>query len=168
MKNHITATFKTRQALEHAIIELGKIGVERDQITVISKEETHNAHVKFYEDVDIEESAGEAATTGSLVGGVLGGILTATAIALPGANLIVGGALAATLLGAGAGAMTGAVAGGLLGALGGYGVSEADAKYYEDEIIAGSSLLMVEPRSALERTEIMNVLNREEAYRLAA
>ncbi|GEM_PF-4727467 len=168
MKNQITATFKTRETLEHALIELEKIGIEKDQITIIATEETRNHHTKYYEDVDIENSAAQGATSGSLVGGVLGGLVTATALALPGINLVVGGALAATLLGAGAGAMTGAVAGGLLGALGGYGVSEADAKFYEKEIMAGSSLLMVSPEDETEKAKVLAVLNAEKAYRLAA
>lgn len=168
MSNHITATFKTRGALEHALLELEKIGIHQDQISLITQEDSHKTYMNIDEDIDIEESAGEAATSGSLVGAILGGIVTATAVALPGINIVVGGAVAATLIGAGAGALTGAVAGGLMGALGAYGVSEADAKVYEEEIKAGSALLMVKPRSAIEHERIKNLLIREDTSRLAA
>lgn len=168
MTKYITATFRSPEALEHALIELERINVHKDQIGIITRESTQSSIAKYHEDVDIEQSAGEGATAGSLVGAILGGIVSATAVVLPGVNVIVGGALAATLLGAGAGALTGAVAGGLLGALGGYGVSEADAKYYEEEVMSGSTLIVIEPKSALQHEEIKAILGREDAHRLAA
>ena len=168
MTNYITATFRTRDELKNALLGLESIGVKEDQITIIAKEDTHKGYAELHEDVDIEKSTSEAATTGSLIGALLGGVVAATAFVLPGVNVIVGGALAATLLGAGAGAMTGAVAGGLLGALGAYGVSEADAKVYEEEIKSGSTLIMVQPTSNVQHREITEVLGRENAYRLAA
>ena len=91
-----------------------------------------------------EEKATDVAggtATGAVGGGVVGGVLGALAAGLiPGIGPIVGaGILTATLIGAGAGA----AAGGLLGGLTGLGVSDEDAKYYEDEFKSGRSLVAV-------------------------
>ena len=46
MTNYITATFKSRESLEHALTELDKIGVRDSQISLIAKEEAHKSYSK--------------------------------------------------------------------------------------------------------------------------
>ncbi len=72
--------------------------------------------------------------------GALGGLLLgATALTISGIGLVIAGPLAAVLGGAGIGAVTG----GLAGALAGLGVSEDDARQYEERVEAGDILVVV-------------------------
>ena len=171
MTQLITTSLKDRAELRETLAELESIGIREEQTTVLANEDVHREHLSHapeHHDESVEEGAAEAATAGGLVGAVLGGIVTATALALPGVNVVVGGALAATALGAGAGAMTGAVAGGLLGALGTYGVSEAEAAKYEEDIRGGRILLMVKPETEMQHQEIARIFATHEKARLAA
>lgn len=89
-------------------------------------------------------AAGTAATTGAVAGGVLGGVagwlLAAGALVLPGVGpLLAAGALGAALAGAAVGAGLGAVA----GALGTLGIPEEEARWYEEEVRGGGTLVTV-------------------------
>tara|TARA_B100000686_G_scaffold339614_1_gene413979 strand:+ start:1321 stop:1839 length:519 start_codon:yes stop_codon:yes gene_type:complete len=172
MTQLLTTTLRNRSELQSTLNELEQIGVRDEQITVLSNEKTHHKHFgtldEDHQEETVEEGAAEAATSGGLVGAVLGGVITATSLALPGVNILVGGALAATLVGAGAGAMTGAVAGGLLGALGTYGVTEAEARKYEEDIRAGRILLMVKPSDESQHIDIARIIAEHDKKRLAA
>jgi hypothetical protein len=79
-----------------------------------------------------------------LLGAVIGGIAAiGTNVLLPGLGLVVAGPIAAALLGAGAGGATG----GLVGALIGWGIPEERAKYYEEGIRKGGTVVGVKPRT---------------------
>ncbi len=94
-----------------------------------------------YDDLNEQGDTGAGATTGAISGGVLGGILGAVAaILIPGFGpVIAGGILAATL----GGAAIGALAGGLVGALTHLGIPEEEARYYQDELNAGKTIVTV-------------------------
>lgn len=123
-----------------AVDELRNMGVSNEDISYASVKE------------DKLEEAKEGAATGASTGGVIGaiaGLAVATGI-LPGlGTLIVAGPLAAALGLSGAvattaaGAITGAAAGGIIGALAKWGVSEVEAKTYEERLKRGSILLIV-------------------------
>ncbi|MGI9147958.1 MAG: DUF1269 domain-containing protein [Chloroflexota bacterium] len=106
---------------------------------------------------DIAEDAGAkavgGATTGAVTGGVLGGLtgllVGIGALAIPGIGPVVAGGVLASAFGIGggtavAGAGIGAAAGGLLGALTGLGFSHDEAKYYDDGVRGGRTLVTVE------------------------
>ena len=113
---------------------------------------------------DTETTVGSAAS-GAVAGGVLGGIAGLLAglagLAIPGIGpILVGGALATTLGTAGAtavaGAGIGAVAGGLIGALADMGIPEEDARYYEEHLRAGRTLVTVRAGTrVMEAVEIL-------------
>jgi len=92
------------------------------------------------------------ATTGAVAGGVLGGLtgllVGIGALAIPGIGpVIAGGALASAFgLGGGtavAGAGIGAAAGGIVGALTGLGFSDDEARYYDEGVRGGRTLVTV-------------------------
>jgi hypothetical protein len=89
-------------------------------------------------------AAGTAATTGAVAGGVLGGVagwlLAAGALVIPGVGpFLAAGALGAALAGAAVGAGLGAIA----GALGTLGIPEEEARWYEEEVRGGGTLVTV-------------------------
>jgi hypothetical protein len=142
----IIGVFRDRSHAEQAIHDLKALEVQ----------DTDISYVGLNRDNEIETTAGdgsavaEGATSGAVTGGVIGaiaGLAVANGI-LPGlGTLFVAGPIA-TALGLGgaaattaAGAMTGAAAGGLIGALGGLGVSETDARDYEERVRSGDALV---------------------------
>jgi len=84
-------------------------------------------------------------------GAVAGGLLGVAALAIPGVGpLAAAGAIASSAIpGAAAiGAGAGAVAGGLTGLLSNHGISDEDARYYEDRIKQGGYFLSVDADEA--------------------
>lgn len=100
------------------------------------------------------------AATGAVGGGVIGGLIgAAAALLIPGIGpAVAGGILAATL----GGAAIGAVAGGFIGALTGMGVDESDARYYQDELESGRSIVTV--RTTDRYDEAVSILRSAGAY----
>lgn len=96
----------------------------------------------------------QGAVSGAATGAILGGLAgLAAAVFIPGLGaFFIGGPLAAALgLGGAAattvsGAATGAVAGGLIGALTSLGLSEQEARIYEDRVSGGAILVAVPAR----------------------
>lgn len=160
----VTATFKTRMAAEHALRELETIGITDDQIAMVLTDETRGKSFQIKEGSKIDEGLAGGATAGGIIGAVLGSLATASAIAIPGLNVVVVGAAVSTLAGLGAGA----VAGGFLGALVGAGIPEHEAKVYENSLKDGSILMAVEPKDKNQKSKILDIFQREDAYNLAA
>ncbi len=102
--------------------------------------------------------AGEGAATGLVAGGILGGLggwlVGIGALAIPGVGpFIAAGALGAALTGAAVGAGVGAIAGALIG----MGIPEEEAKYYEQEVRGGRTLVSVQAGSRVgEADEILH------------
>jgi len=90
---------------------------------------------------DPEPQKAEARTS-IITGGVVGGLAGAGAAALfiPGLGLAIAGGLLAATLG---GAAIGGIAGGFLGAFTHIGVPEHTARYYEQEVKAGNTVVVV-------------------------
>ncbi len=79
--------------------------------------------------------------TSLVTGGVIGGVLgAAAALLLPGIGPIVAGGVLAEVFG---GLAIGSIAGGFLGAFTSMGVPEEQARYYEQEIKAGRTILAI-------------------------
>ena len=160
----ITATFKTRTAAEETLRDFEKLGVTSEQIGLIVSDETRGKTFNIEEGSKMDEGLATGATAGGIVGVVLGALSTATAMAIPGLNIVVAGSLVSALAGIGAGA----TAGGFVGALIGAGIPEHEAKLYEDQLMNGSILLAVEPKDDDQRKQIKNILEHQDAYNLAA
>lgn len=164
MSNLVTATFKTRQAAEHSLRELEAIGITDEQTALIVTDETRGKSFQIKEGTKMDEGAAGGATAGGIIGALMGTMATATAVAIPGLNIVVAGAAISSLAGLGAGA----AAGGLIGALGGAGIPEHEAKIYEDELKEGSILLAIEAEDNDQKDQVKKVLQKEDAYHLAA
>lgn len=164
MSHFITATFKTRDAALSAMQQLEAAGITEEQIGLIVTDETRGKSFNIEENTKADEGAAAGATFGGIVGGVLAAMAGAGALAFPGLNLIVSGAVVSGLAGAGAGAATG----GLVGLLVGAGMHEHEAKVYEDEVKTGAILLAVEPENKDQKKTIEDILERSDSYNLAA
>ena len=116
MSNRINATFKTKTAAEAVLNELERIGVKEEQISAITSDESRGHTFNIESHSKAAEGTGIGAATGGVIGAILGGLATATAMAIPGLNSVVSGALVSTLAGLGAGATAGGLVGGLVGA----------------------------------------------------
>jgi len=138
---------------EQALNGLKAAGFTPAQVSVVAKDKRDVKQM-----ADNTDMAGEGAATGAVTGGVLGGLagflVGISAMVIPGIGPIVGtGILVSTLAGAGIGAATG----GLVGALTGQGVSEEDAKGYEENVRQGSILLTVQANSEAQEAEARRV-----------
>ncbi|MBY0525416.1 MAG: general stress protein [Gemmataceae bacterium] len=122
----LIATFADCQQAEHYVEELRNAGFKGDEIGVLSPHDTHE---------DVEDQA----VAGAITGGMFGALAGAVALGLiPG----IGPVLAAgSLVGA---AAAGAATGGLLGTLIGLGIPEERARRYEEEFLAGRTLVVVQ------------------------
>jgi uncharacterized membrane protein len=164
MTSFVTATFKTREAAESALTELERKGFTDEQISMVVTDETRGNSFNIEEGNKIDEGAAAGATAGGLVGGILGSLATASAIAIPGLNIVVVGTAVSALAGIGAGAATGGLIGGLVGA----GIPEHEAKVFEDEIRSGAILIAVKPEDGEQHQKAKEVFEKGDAYNLAA
>lgn len=139
----LIATFANRSKAERFVSELKRAGFKDDEIGMLSPHD-HN------------EAIEEDAVAGAITGGALGAFAGAMAIGLiPGIGPVIAAGILTGVLG---GAAAGATAGGLLGALIGLGVPEDQAHRYEEEFLAGRTLVVVQ---ALARGgEALDVLRR--------
>jgi hypothetical protein len=139
--------FKDKDSADKAIKALETRGYTKDEINIITSDETRDKYFKDGKTVDVEnktlKGAGAGSAIGLTLGALIGGILAVGSVVVPGVGLIVAGPLAAALAGAGAGSL----AGGLVGALTGWGVSEVKAKRYEKAIKEGKIVVGVRPHS---------------------
>lgn len=144
----LTALFRNRQGAERAYDSLKERGYSDEEINVLMSDATRDKHFRDGVETELGNKALEGAGTGGAIGGALGAIIggiaaIGTNVLLPGLGLVVAGPIAAALVGAGAGGATG----GLVGALIGWGIPEERAKYYEEGIREGGTVVGVTPRS---------------------
>jgi len=179
--------FTERNLAEHAIERLHQAGFTNDQIGFVSREgDTEErapiipvepaigaaptagapigvAPVYTSPDEDVTptaENKTEVTTTGVVSGGVVGGILgAAAALLIPGFGPAIAGGILTAVLG---GAAIGAVAGGLIGALTNMGVPEEEARFYQDELQAGRTLVTVQAGNRYD--EALEILRQNGAY----
>jgi hypothetical protein len=179
--------FTERNLAEHAIERLHQAGFTNDQIGFVSREgyteeqapiipaepaigasPTAGApigvapvYTPANDDVTpTAESKTEATAAGVVGGGVVGGILgAAAALLIPGFGPAIAGGILTAVLG---GAAIGAVAGGLIGALTNMGVPEDEARFYQDELQAGRTLVTVQAGNRYD--EALEILRQGGAY----
>ena len=138
-----SAVFDSSEEAERALSELRSAGFDEDSISIIGQ---HGEQSGTNDDGDAGDKAADAGK-GAIGGAIVGGLLGVAALAIPGVGpLVAAGGIASTAIpGAAAiGAGAGAVAGGLTGLLTNHGVSDDDARYYEDRINQGGIFLSVD------------------------
>jgi hypothetical protein len=150
----VTAVFRDHYEAERAFDYLSAKGYANNEINVLMSDRTRASFVSPKD--RSKNEAGSMATEGMGVGGAIGTVVGAalaavaaigTTLAIPltgGASLVVAGPIAAALAGAGAGAVTG----GAIGALVGWGITEQNARAYEDALREGGVVIGVIPRNA--------------------
>lgn len=150
MAETIFGLFEDKKTAEGAVNELKTNGYEAKDISIIMREEKDAESVEPNTGENVAEGAATGAVTGGVIGGLAGLFVGIGAITIPGIGaILIGGPLAALLGLTGiaattvSGAATGALAGGLVGALVGLGLSEDDARVYEEKIKSGGVLLAV-------------------------
>lgn len=158
MTRTVFGVFKTRSEAEDAISDLKADDYNPKEISVIMRDQNER------EEVTRDTGAGDAlgntsagAVSGGVIGGIAGLLVGIGTIAIPGIGaILIGGPVAAALGLSGAaattvsGAVTGALAGGLVGALTSLGVSEDEARTYEERVKGGAILLAVPARNGEE------------------
>ena len=141
-KSTVVGVFEDRQQADRAIDELGRAGFRYDQIGVAMRYEEGEFHV---------EDSRTRPMSQSLRGGRLGALAGLRFRSLAGLGVlsgvipIVGPAIAAGTLGIIlSNAAAGAGIGGLVGVLGGAGIPEDEAHYYQGEFEAGRTIVTVQ------------------------
>ncbi len=135
----VVESYGNESEAERAVRVLRDAGFDADEISIVARDEDRARDVAQDTGTDTAEGAGIGAATGGVLGALGGLLLGATALTIPGIGIVLAGPLAAVLGGAGIGAITG----GLAGALAGLGISEDDAKQYEERVKAGDILVVV-------------------------
>ena len=145
----LTGLFHDRDSTDRAYQSLKDRGYTDDEINVMMSDATRDkyysgGHTVIEEDSKALEGMGTGGAIGGALGAIIGGIAAiGTNLVMPGLGLIVWGPIAAAFAGAGAGGLTG----GIVGALIGWGIPEEHAKYYEEGIRKGGTVLGVTPRT---------------------
>jgi uncharacterized membrane protein len=136
MANTILGIFDDPIAARRALDTLRASPLQLDDVSIVSRATESGGAVSNSDDV----SAGE----GAAVGAVWGGLVGLAALLIPGVGpFIAFGALGAALTGA----VTGAVVGGVSAALIDFGgISEDDARDYEQQVHTGKTLVAVKAR----------------------
>ncbi len=162
-QNLISAVFNNHSEAEAAARELREAGVSDSALSVIARRDEGSGDYGGAETHEVKEK-GEGALTGGIVGAGAGALLGIAALAIPGVGpLAAAGAIASSAIpeAAAIGAGAGALAGGLTGLLTKHGVSDEDAKYYEDRINNGGIFLSVDATGAgISAEEVREILYR--------
>jgi hypothetical protein len=137
-RKHYVGVFDDRNDADLAARDLREKGFKDDEIGYAWRDDAGKTHQEG-------NKSGEMAASGAGTGVVLGGIIGAgAALLIPGVGPVVsGGLLATALAGAATGAVAGGVAGGVSGALVGLGIPENEAKYYDEQLTEGRTLMTV-------------------------
>ncbi|MBH8572467.1 hypothetical protein I8752_05335 [Nostocaceae cyanobacterium CENA369] len=157
--------FTDRRNAEQALDELRSSGFAMDRVSVVVENPDRNSQILNDEISDrTSDKADEGATVGGLSGGAVGGLtgllVGLGTLAIPGVGPIMlagatATALATTLVGAGIGATTGTFAGALVG----WGMSEDQARAYNERVGYGHYLIIVDG-TAQEIAKVAAILQR--------
>lgn len=174
MRKTILGIFSERNDAEEAIYDLEATGYKTKDISIIMRDQGEREKLAHNTGANVAEGAVTGATTGGVIGGIAGLLIGIGAIAIPGIGpLLIGGPIASALglTGAAAstvsGAITGALAGGLVGVLVGIGISEEDARIYEERIREGGILVAVPAQLGMEE-EVREILSENGADQIRA
>lgn len=162
-QNIVSAVFDSQSEAETAVRELRQAGVSDSALSVIARHEGAGGDYGGADTHEVKEK-GEGLIKGAIGGAGVGALLGIAALAIPGVGpLAAAGAIASTAIpeaaaiGAGAGALTG----GLTGLLTKHGVSEEDARYYEQRINDGGVFVSVDTGAGgIDRERAQEILYR--------
>ncbi len=146
----VVAVFTTQAQAQQALDELRRGGFRDEEIGFLTR-----AAVASATGSEVVPVAATGAVEGGLVGGVLG---AAVALLIPGFGPALAGGIIAAML---SGAAPGATAGGIMAMLSGLGVSNADARFYQQELSAGHTIITVKLASG--QKEAQAILRRARA-----
>jgi uncharacterized protein (TIGR02271 family) len=151
--------FETRHDADRAVEQLQQAGFTNDQIGVAAK--NPDGSKMATKNSSEAEHAESGALVGALTGAGIGGLIGLGVLA--GVVPVIGPAIAAGTLGVIlSNAAGGAAIAGLSGALIGWGMSNEDAAYYEDEMKAGRFVVTV--HAANRTSEAWKIMNQCGAY----
>ncbi len=145
--------FSRRRDIAYALEELKKSGFPMEKVSVVVRDIDREDNLAG---VDVRarggNEAGDGAVAGAVTGGAVGGIMgllgALGALTVPGIGPVLAGGIAASALATTlAGGAIGAAAGGCIGVLIGLGIPEEEARGYNDRVVRGDYLLMVEGTS---------------------
>jgi uncharacterized protein (TIGR02271 family) len=152
--------FETRQEADQAVEELRRAGFTKDQIGVAARNPDATVKATGKKGAEAEHAA-EGTLIGALAGAGIGGLVGLGVLA--GVVPVIGPAIAAGTLGVIlSNAAGGAAIVGLSGALIGWGMSEEDAAYYENEMKAGRYVVTVHAGDRID--EAWRIMNQRGAY----
>jgi hypothetical protein len=152
----IAGLFDNTEDARGAVEELIAAGSAREAISLVTPQPAPA-------DPALDNLAVKDAEKGAVVGGLAGLLLGVSELAVPGVGpVLVGGWLAATLIGAGVGAATGGLVGSLLEA----GVSHETAGYLAEGVRAGKTLVTV--RTEGDSARATEILQRHHALQVQA
>jgi hypothetical protein len=181
MSKIITRLFDSFADAEHAVVELERVGVSHNDISLVShRSDQRHEGVKVREPHD--HTAAEAGAINAGVGAAAGGVLGAAGgvlaglglLAIPGLGPVVAaGWLASAAVGALVGGAAVGAAGGLVGALTNAGVSKDEADIYAEGVRRGGTLVsakvdddkLASAESALDAIPYVDIASRGAAYR---
>lgn len=164
MNNHVTATFKSRNAAEIAVDRLVAAGFFQDDISLLVTDTTRGASFAIKEGSKTQSYEATGAEAGGVFGAITALLISAAVIPSGGLSLIAIGPIAATFAGLGAGGL----AGGLVGALVGAGIPEHEAKVFENDVRDGNILLAVAVSNKDEQKLAEKTLKDTDATKIAA
>lgn len=145
----VIGVFESSHFANEAVRDLVEnIGIDRDQISIVAREEDRRDSAAAYGDRATQEGGSSGAAKGAGVGAVIGGagglLVGIAGLAIPGIGpIIAAGPIATALTAVLGGAGIGAVTGGLIGALTDIGVPESEARRYEHAVGEGRTLVTV-------------------------
>jgi uncharacterized membrane protein len=166
MTRTVIGLFRDSNEAQAALQDLEGAGFTREHLNLVA----YDGSGQYSDLVKQGNELGSNTTTGAAAGGFAGLLIGLAAVAIPGIGPIVAaGPIAAALAGAGVGAATG----GMLGALADMGVPGHEAKYYEEAIRRGGTLLIVDAdgdmaeqaQSILDRHGAIDIEARSAAWR---
>jgi hypothetical protein len=149
--------FSNRQDAEEAITALHQNGFTGDEIGIVTRNASGTVTMARGNETQSEvaaENAGEGALAGAVAGAGVGGLIGVAVLsnAIP----VVGPALFAGTLGVlASNAAGGAAVAGIVGALAGWGVSQEDATFYENEVVEGRTIVTVTSNHPSEEARVI-------------
>jgi hypothetical protein len=148
----VSAVFDSHSEAERAVMELRSAGVRDSALSIVHQQDGRNTTSDGSGTTTDDDGGNKSGLVkGLLGGGALGAVLGVAALAIPGVGpLAAAGAIAASAVpeGAAIGAAHGAATGGLSGYLSKHGVSDEDARYYEERINTGGVFVSVDTSDA--------------------
>ena len=154
MNEQVIALFDTPAKASTAVEALGSTGVASERISVLVGDEFREEYFGPANTTHVVEGAATGGAVGGGLGMLLSGLVVAAPATVPIAGMFIAGPIVAALAGAGAGAATG----GLLGALIGLGVTEDQAKQYQDAITQSGGILLAVSVTSDDRADIAKLL----------